>query len=103
MFEDMTTHTHDSAGDRHPCSTKTCNRSALVCDECVRALAFEWWGAIARHGEDVNEDKQCFLREIGYAMWCPECALLGEHSVVNRRDQLRKDGHTIGEPAWAIE
>jgi hypothetical protein len=78
------------------CLTADCRRAAEVCDECVRALALQWWGAISRHSEAGDG---CVLCARGLATWCAACALSGEHGVIARRQGLREGGVQIGEPA----
>jgi hypothetical protein len=81
------------------CLTDGCRRAPAVCDECVRALALQWWGAIARHPEELElGDARCLLCEQGPARWCERCAIAGHHGVENRREQLRAGGVRIGEP-----
>ncbi len=75
------------------CSHQGCARTARVCRECVRAISFQWWGAIARHATDTGE--RCELCELGLAEVC------GEHfldDVAQHRAQMRELGQRIGEP-----
>ena len=71
----------------------TCEREATVCSECIRAFAFQWWGAIARHHAD---GPRCQLCEIGRADYCGLHAI---EAVVEHRRMLRQQGSQLGEPA----
>lgn len=73
------------------CQTAGCRHEAVVCDECVRALALMFFGGIARHPEERERgDDGCALCEVGPRWWCAGCAIGGEHGVVARRAALRK-------------
>jgi hypothetical protein len=75
------------------CSRAGCGGRARVCRECVRAISFQWWGAIARHAADIAP--RCELCELGLAEVC------GEHfidDVAEHRAGMRELGHRIGEP-----
>ena len=84
------------------CQASDCDQQAVICWECVRALAFMWWGAIARHGEGVSSKARCLLCEVGRAESCARCAILGENGVVEYRKQLRAWGNELGEPDWIM-
>ncbi len=66
---------------------------AVACQECVRAIALQWFGAIARHPETGTD---CVLCEQGHAVYCPACFI---DQVVSYRTVLRQAGTRIGEPA----
>jgi hypothetical protein len=68
-----------------------CDREAIVCSECVRALALKWWGGIARH----SEAQTCKLCGQGTAVLCGDHAI---RAVELQRDMLRSQGVHIGEP-----
>lgn len=70
-----------------------CQAPATVCPECVRAIALQWFGAIARHPETGTD---CQLCQQGHATYCGDC-FIGE--VTSYRTVLRQAGTTIGEPA----
>jgi hypothetical protein len=74
-------------------SCAACGASAVACQECVRAIALQWFGAIARHPETGTN---CVLCEQGPAVYCPACFI--EH-VAGYRSLLRRSGTRIGEPA----
>ena len=91
----------ETQGDRGPGPTRSqagccqdgCRAAARICRECVRALAFQWWEAIARHDLD---DSRCELCEhTGGACYCAEHAL---DAIIEHRDLMRALGHRIGEP-----
>jgi hypothetical protein len=71
----------------------TCGAPAMVCQECVRAFALQWFGAISRHPETGSD---CVLCEHGHAVYCPACFI---HKTVSYRAVLRRSGTRIGEPA----
>ena len=75
------------------CSHAGCEGRARVCRECVRAISFQWWGAIARHAADIAP--RCELCEIGLAEVCCEHFL---DDVAEHRARMRQLGHRIGEP-----
>ncbi len=66
---------------------------AIVCQECVRAIAFQWFGAVARHPESGTD---CALCEHGPALYCARCFV---EQIAEYRAALRRNGVTIGEPA----
>jgi hypothetical protein len=70
-----------------------CGAAAVVCQECVRALAMKWFGATARHPETGTS---CVLCEQDLAVYCPACFI--EH-VAGYRSLLRQAGTHTGEPA----
>jgi hypothetical protein len=70
-----------------------CPAAAVVCQECVRAIALKWFGAIARHPETGTD---CQLCEHGPALYCGQCFV---DQVAEYRTMLRQNGVTIGEPA----
>lgn len=70
-----------------------CGAPAVACQECVRALALQWFGAIARHPEIGTN---CQLCEHGPAVYCPACFI---NQVTGYRSLLRQAGTHIGEPA----
>ena len=67
--------------------------SARICRECVRALAFQWWDAIARH--DIGDSRCELCEHTGGAIYCAEHAL---DAIVEHRALIRSLGHRIGEP-----
>ena len=69
-----------------------CRALATVCQECVRAIALEWFGAVARHPETGTG---CLLCEQGPAVYCGHCFI---EQVTSYRAVLRKAGARIGEP-----
>ena len=75
------------------CIHRGCARHPRVCRECVRAVSFKWWGAIARHY--TRPDPRCQLCEIGQAEVCAECFI---NDVLLHRAQMRELGNPIGEP-----
>ncbi|MGA2014972.1 MAG: hypothetical protein ABSH51_31205 [Solirubrobacteraceae bacterium] len=75
------------------CSHDGCTRTARVCCECVRAISFQWWGAIARHATDVAP--RCELCETGLAEVCGEHFL---NDAAEHRALMLELGHRIGEP-----
>jgi hypothetical protein len=79
---------------RSDCITEACQRAARVCHECVRALAFEWWDAIARH--DIGGSHCELCGHTGGATYCAEHAL---DAILDHRAHMRELGHRIGEPA----
>jgi hypothetical protein len=90
---------HDETSRCVNCSTTAApGAPATVCDECVRAIALKWWGAIARHGTD--SDHKCELCEIGHPGYCGDCAV---DAVQAHRACLRETGHPIqGEPPFVF-
>ena len=70
-----------------------CGKPAVVCQECVRAIALQWFGAIARHPETGTD---CRLCEHGHAVYCGDCFV---SEAAGYRIVLRQAGTTIGEPA----
>lgn len=81
---------HGPEGDR--CATCS-GEAAVVCRECVRAIALRWFGAIARHPEHGTD---CLLCAAGAAMYCGGCFV---DAVVERRETLRSLGNPLtGEP-----
>ncbi len=64
----------------------------MVCQECVRAIALEWFGAVARHPETGTD---CRLCQQGQAAYCGHCFV---EQVISYRAVLRKAGTRIGEP-----
>ncbi|MGH3266260.1 MAG: hypothetical protein ACRDNS_30185 [Trebonia sp.] len=71
-----------------------CRAPAAVCQECVRATALKWFGAVARHPETGTG---CQLCENGHASFCRHC-FVGE--VIGYRTALRRAGTQLGEPSW---
>ena len=70
-----------------------CPRLAIVCRECVRAIALRWWGAIARHsGEGVRRCERCGVEQPDY---CGGCFV---EALAEQREALRAVGVKIGEP-----
>ena len=70
----------------------TCHqRPPRVCDECLRAVAMQWWGGIARHDQGAT----CVLCERGEALYCAEDFF---DAVTERRAWLREIDMPIGEP-----
>ena len=82
-----------TAGE-HRCAG--CGAPAVVCPECVRAIALQWFGAIARHPETGTD---CVLCEHGPAVWCGHY-FIGE--VAGYRKVLLKAGTRIGEPTLRV-
>ena len=80
----------DSQPDRDCAS---CPAAPVVCQECVRAIAFQWFGAVARHPESGTD---CALCEHGPALYCARCFV---EQIAEYRAALRRNGVTIGEPA----
>jgi hypothetical protein len=76
-----------------------CLARPVVCSECVRALALEWWGGIARHAHGDPGTATCVLCELGAAAYCAPHFLA---AVTSQRRALRANGTTIGEPAYRI-
>jgi hypothetical protein len=76
-----------------------CDKPAVVCSECVRALALKWWGSIARHGEDVVGDRRCELCELGQPSYCGDHAIA---AIVRQRGALREGGVLIGEREFLL-
>lgn len=74
-------------------SCASCPAPAAVCPECVRAIALQWFGDVARHPETGTG---CQLCHQGQAVYCGRC-FVGQ--VVGYRAVLLKAGVTIGEPA----
>ncbi|MHB8660148.1 MAG: hypothetical protein ACYC91_19850 [Solirubrobacteraceae bacterium] len=74
-----------------------CQAPATVCPECVRAIALQWFAAVARHPEAGTD---CRLCEQGHAAYCGHCFV---SEVGGYRAVLLKTGTPIGEPAspWA--
>jgi hypothetical protein len=75
------------------CCENGCRRTGRICRECVRALAFQWWGAIARH--DLGDSRCELCEHTGGACYCAEHAL---DAIVEHRALMRSLGHRIGEP-----
>jgi hypothetical protein len=75
------------------CSRDECERTARVCRECVRAISWQVWAAIARHAADIAA--RCDLCEIALAEVCGEHVL---DDVAEHRARMRGLGHRIGEP-----
>jgi hypothetical protein len=75
------------------CYENGCGPPARICRECVRALAFQWWGAIARHDLGASLCELC--EHTGGACYCAEHAL---DTIVEHRALMRSLGHRIGEP-----
>lgn len=75
------------------CTHAGCGGRARVCRECVRAIALQWWGAIARHPADVGP--RCELCNLGRAEVCAEHFL---EDVAEHRARMRELGQRIGEP-----
>jgi hypothetical protein len=74
-----------------------CDKPAVVCSECVRALALMWWDAIARHSSG-DPEVRCALCEIGAPEFCGDHAIVG---AAKHREMLRSSGNAIeGEPRW---
>lgn len=65
----------------------------MASPECVRAIALQRLGAVARHPETGTD---CALCEHGPAVYCAECFI---NQVAEYRTTLRRNGATIGEPA----
>jgi hypothetical protein len=83
-------------GDQHdpaPSCVRCQAAAATVCAECVRAIALQWFGAIARHPETGTD---CLLCEHGHASYCGDCFV---EQVAGCRAVLRQAGTGIGEPA----
>ena len=78
---------------RTSCCQDGCRLSARICRECVRALAFQWWDAIARH--DIGDSRCELCGHTGGAIYCAEHAL---DAIVEHRALIRSLGHRIGEP-----
>ncbi len=74
-------------------SCADCDAPAVACQECVRALALQWFGAIARHPEAGTD---CVLCEQGHSVYCGACFI---NKTVSYRTVLRQAGTRIGEPA----
>jgi hypothetical protein len=70
-----------------------CSAPAVVCSECVRAIALQWFGAIARHPETGAD---CQLCEHGHAVYCGHCFVT---EMTAYRTTLRHAGARIGEPS----
>lgn len=77
------------------CVHEGCEKQAVACWECMRALTLMWWGAVARHPE---AGRDCQVCEQGAASLC------GDHLVealVENRENMRFAGrHDFGEPSW---
>jgi hypothetical protein len=70
-----------------------CPAPATVCPECVRAIALQWFGAIARHPEAGSD---CWLCEHGHATYCGHCFI---EEVASYRTAIRQSGNPVlGEP-----
>lgn len=78
-------------------STRSCARCpapATVCPECVRAIALQWFAAVARHPEAGTDRRLC---EQGHATYCGACFI---EQTTDYRTALRQAGNPIlGEPA----
>ena len=70
-----------------------CPAPATVCHECVRAIALQWFGAVARHPETGTD---CQLCQHSHATYCGRCFVA---EVASYRAALLKAGTQIGEPA----
>jgi hypothetical protein len=81
-----------TTNDRPGPSCLSCQTPPVVCAECVRALALQWFGAIARHPETGTD---CIMCEQGPAVWCG-CCFVGQ--VADYRAVLLNAGTRIGEP-----
>lgn len=82
-----------STSTRTGCCQDGCGASARICRACVRALAFQWWDAIARH--DIGDSRCELCEHTGGAIYCAEHAL---DAIVEHRALIRSLGHRIGEP-----
>jgi hypothetical protein len=71
-----------------------CQAPATVCQECVRAIALKWFGAVARHPETGTD---CQLCEQGHAAYCGHCFI---SAVAGYRTVLLNAGTQLGEPSW---
>jgi hypothetical protein len=71
-----------------------CPAPATVCSECVRAIALQWFGAVARHPQTGTD---CQLCEHGHAVYCGRCFI---SEVAGYRTMLLKAGTQLGEPSW---
>jgi hypothetical protein len=71
-------------------SCMCCPAPATVCPECVRAIALQWFGAVARHPETGTD---CRLCEHGHATYCASCFIA---QVTDRRAALRQAGTFAG-------
>jgi hypothetical protein len=80
--------------DRHQ-GCLGCDAPAVVCRECVRAIALQWFGAVARH-PDTGAGIACRLCDQGPADYCGHCFV---DQVAAYRTVLRQAGTRIGEPA----
>ena len=69
-----------------------CGAPAVACQECVRAIALQWFGGIARH-PDTGTD--CRLCEQGAAVYCGNCFVT---ETAGYRTALRQTSIPIGEP-----
>ena len=76
-----------------------CPSPAMVCSECVRAIALKWWGGVARHAHMGEATTTCMLCELGAAAYCPTHFLA---CVRAQREMLRAGGNQIGEPEWRL-
>ncbi len=85
----MTEHSQPGSLCRH----RGCRSRARACRECVRAISFQWWSAIARHPTDTAP--RCELCETGLAEVCADHFL---DDVAEHRAVMRELGHRIGEP-----
>jgi len=73
-----------------------CQAPAIVCPECVRAIALRWFGAVARHPETGTD---CALCEQGHATYCGGCFI---EQTAGYQAVLLHAGTRIGEPGgWA--
>lgn len=70
------------------CAAKGCVRPAQCCDECRRAIAIGYMGAIARHGDmaEPGESTDCRVCDDGVPVWCGSC---WAEQVATYREQLR--------------
>jgi hypothetical protein len=84
----MTADGHDP-----PAGCLGCEKRAVACQECVRAIALQWFGAVARHPEAGTG---CQLCEQGHADYCGDCFV---EQVTVYRTMLRQADVRIGEPA----
>lgn len=81
-----------TASEPTACAHEGCARRARVCRECVRAVSFKWWDAIARHWAPGDRCAPC---ETGHPEVC------GDHfidDVAEHRAHMRELGNRIGEP-----
>jgi len=82
-----------TAGRDRPPVCVHCGAAATVCPGCVRAIALQWFGAVARHPETRTD---CQLCQRGPASYCGSCFIT---ETVRYRNLLLQAGTRIGEPA----